>query len=461
MIRRKLLILPALLLTALFVMQLCGCAVAGQLKSCAPMSDIMDAVSADLFGEPEQEYTRITMTLPRHPGYAPIDDRHGLADLDSEDERAAYLSMEESLYRITAEEGGEHGAFQLGRALIPNLDSVQIFKVKEALRADHPEAFWFNGNYTLGRNAHDGLFVIMYSSLSAEKIATAAPAVADRVNRILRDIPSYLTEYDRELLIHDMLVRDVEYDHAAAENMDLVPEAATVYGALVDGRAVCTGYSFAVKLLLNRVGVSCMTVDGVIREEPDTGHMWNLVQVDDEWYHLDITNNDPTAYSVGNIRSYNYFNLTDRALSVTHEVAPNYSQLTESTVEWGEDAVNAYNFTLPKCESTKWNYYLRNAHEITQLNGEGQSQVLDILREQSRSGEDMFYLMFPDGMSSTVIEDWFTGFINSDINTVNGENIAAGSGYLIDQCSYAQGATVKWCNVYIFKLLFDGQPITK
>ncbi len=455
MIRKRTLSMLAILLTTAVVLQFCGCAPAdGSEEGSGGVSGFFHSLYIDLFGEPEQEYTELKVPLPRHAGYAPIDDKHGYAALKSDEEREAYLSMEQSLFRLTAEEGGEHGLYQLCRARIPSLESVQIFKVKEALRADHPEAFWMCGDYSLGRNLRDGLYVTLYSSMSAEEIQQGAEALAGRVSAMLREIPSGRSEYERELIIHDMIVRDVEYDHAAADNLDLAPEAASVYGALVDGLAVCTGYSFAAKLMLNRVGVSCMVVDGKLRENPDDGHMWNIVSVEDEWYHLDITNNDPTGYAEYNIRSYNYFNLTDKDIAVSHELAPDFSRLTESTIQWGEDAFNIYNFPLPDCDSYQSNYYKLNAGTIDRLNYDGQTVMLDYLRKLSLTRDDMFYIIFPEDMESGIIEEWFKSFVPQDISTVNRENAQAGTGYVIDSFTYAQGAVNKWCNVYLFKLLY-------
>ncbi len=458
MTRRKLLVICLSVLAALSAVQFCGCASTNKFTSCSSFSETMNAVSVNLFGEPEQEFVQLSVTLPRHPGYAPVEDKNGYDALDTDEERQAYLSMEQSLFRLTSEDGGEHGKLQLCRALIPSLESVQIFKVKEALKSDHPEAFWFNGNYTLGRNSHDGLYVILYSTLTAEEIESGSAAIYRRVGTMLGEIPSGLNEYDRELMVHDMIVRDVEYDHAAAENMDMVPEAATIYGTLIESRAVCTGYAFTAKLMLNRVGISCMTVDGTLLDEPDNGHMWNLVSIGGEWYHLDVTNNDPTGYSADNIRSYNYFNLTDKAICVTHEIAPNYMMLTESTIQWGDDAVNAYNFPLPECNSEKWNYYRKKAAVISKLNYEGQQVIYDIMQKCSLSGDDMFYLIFDDGIEHVTVESWFESFLTEDIGSINDSNSAEGTGYHIDKCKYGQGANQKWCNVYIFKLVLIERP---
>lgn len=60
----------------------------------------------------------------------------------------------------------------------------------------------------------------------------------------------------------------------------------TPYGALVRGKSVCEGYARAFKLLCNAVGISCYLQDGWVG---GTGHAWNRVLIDGEWYLIDVT----------------------------------------------------------------------------------------------------------------------------------------------------------------------------
>lgn len=453
---KSMLKLSALLMAAAMTVQLCGCAAVSDLQNGASFPQIMESLSTDIFGEEEQEYTELSVTLPRHPGYAAIEDKTAYASLSGDDERQAYLSIEQSIFRLTAEPGEEEGTYQLCRAKIPALSSVQIFKVKEAVLADHPEAFWLNGDYTLGSNAHDGLYVIMYSSMPAEDIPTRAAAMAEKVSLIMRQIQSGLNEYDREMIIHDCLVRDVQYDEEAAADVSRNDQAATVYGTLVNGRAICTGYARTVKLLLNRVGISCMTVKGVCRDE---GHMWNLVSVDGSWYHLDVTWNDPAEFSAYGMLSHNYFNLTDADISSNHEISPDYVMLTESVVEGqDESAQNFYNFDLPECSSDEANFYARNAVYVDRLDDEGKAAVTRAIRLCSRSEGDVFYLIFPDGMDAAVLEDWINSAMLEGVSAVNSENADSSTGKPIYTYKYSSFTEDNWCNAYIFKLLYDEQP---
>ena len=65
----------------------------------------------------------------------------------------------------------------------------------------------------------------------------------------------------------------------------------TPYGALVNGQSVCEGYARSFKLLCNCLGISCYVMDGW--RSAKSGHAWNGVMIDGEWYMADVT--EPTG----------------------------------------------------------------------------------------------------------------------------------------------------------------------
>ncbi len=107
-----------------------------------------------------------------------------------------------------------------------------------------------------------------------------------------------LSEYDLVLAVNDFLCSSVYYP----SQEPYAPVTHTAYGALVDGCAVCDGYSCAAKAILDRLGVQCDFVVGVCTN--GGGHAWNLVNIEGDWYQLDITWNDC-------ISGYDFFLVTD------------------------------------------------------------------------------------------------------------------------------------------------------
>lgn len=67
----------------------------------------------------------------------------------------------------------------------------------------------------------------------------------------------------------------------------------TAYGAILNGVGVCQSYALSYKLLCTKVGIECRTI---YTESPD--HVWNLVRIGKQWYHVDVTYDDPIIGSL-------------------------------------------------------------------------------------------------------------------------------------------------------------------
>lgn len=117
------------------------------------------------------------------------------------------------------------------------------------------------------------------------------------------------------LSIHDYLVVNCVYDEALELN--------TGYDLLMKGSTVCTGYAALYQDLLLRCGIPCQQV----RSDP-MEHIWNLVQLDGKWYHVDVTWDDPTPDIKGLVR-HEYFLRTDDEMSAGEE--PHHDWETDIT----------------------------------------------------------------------------------------------------------------------------------
>ena len=98
-------------------------------------------------------------------------------------------------------------------------------------------------------------------------------------------------------LVHDYLVDSMEYDGEGKSDVY------TIYGALVNKKAVCKGYAKAYQYILNKLGIPCIVVSGV--GENSNGeiekHAWNYVLIDENWYAVDVTWDDPIITGTGKI----------------------------------------------------------------------------------------------------------------------------------------------------------------
>jgi transglutaminase/protease-like cytokinesis protein 3 len=112
---------------------------------------------------------------------------------------------------------------------------------------------------------------------------------------------------------HDYIILNCSYD-------DSLNNYSNAYGALVEGKAVCEGYARAFKYLCDRVGIPCELVIG----STDVDHMWNVVEIEGKWYHIDLTWDDPRNKD-GDYIGYTYFNLSQEEILKDHTIDDTYT----------------------------------------------------------------------------------------------------------------------------------------
>jgi len=115
-----------------------------------------------------------------------------------------------------------------------------------------------------------------------------------------------MSDLDKVKAIHDWVVLNLSYDQSLSRY--------TAYEALKEKLAVCQGYSLLMYLMLDKSGIENRIIEG----EVDTGsHVWNLVRLDNRWYHVDATWDDPTPDQTGEV-GYKYFLKNDEQMHKDH-----------------------------------------------------------------------------------------------------------------------------------------------
>lgn len=115
-----------------------------------------------------------------------------------------------------------------------------------------------------------------YGSYTAEDKAAYERAV----QKALQSVNDLMSSEEKALALHDYLVQYNEYDYSYNKY--------NAYNALVEGSSVCQGYTLAYADLLRRCGIEY----DYARSEA-MNHIWNYVKIDNSWYHVDATFDDP------------------------------------------------------------------------------------------------------------------------------------------------------------------------
>ena len=141
-----------------------------------------------------------------------------------------------------------------------------------------------------------------YSKEDIEKINS----IVDKV--IQENVKTNDSTKDKIKAIHDYIINNTEYDTLKTKNVnDTTYKSNTAYGVLVEGYGICSGYSDTMKIFLDKLNIVNYKIS-------NDQHIWNLVLLDGEWVHLDLTWDDPVSEK--NITRDNYFLISTKILKL-------------------------------------------------------------------------------------------------------------------------------------------------
>ncbi len=167
--------------------------------------------------------------------------------------------------------------------------------VMNAVCTDRPDIFYYagygitdaylysNGNYISNLTYQCGVYdETIYTAGNLPGYYTALMAEIPKVPVDLTNRYTFIKSL-REYIAETVYYPDLD-------TSDYVMSAHDAYGALIEGRAVCQGYSDAVKLICDYYNIPCVCISG---RSGNSGHMWNAIQMDDGiWYLMDLTWDD-------------------------------------------------------------------------------------------------------------------------------------------------------------------------
>lgn len=121
--------------------------------------------------------------------------------------------------------------------------------------------------------------------------------------------------------VHDYMVLTCKYDYTNYSNGTIPKVSYTPRGVLIKKKAVCQGYAETFQLFMDALGIPCKTVTGTANNGSGNGyqgHAWNMVKVNNKWYHVDVTWDDPVPDQKKYI-NYGYFLIPDSQMDNDHK----------------------------------------------------------------------------------------------------------------------------------------------
>ena len=205
---------------------------------------------------------------------------------------------------------------------------IELSEARVAVAAvinEHPE-YWFvkhvNFSYITREDGTKIAYTVYFSYFSEEEVDY--DIVEEEIYKCLSTVKDSMSDLEKALAIHDYIVMDCQYDYRNYLDSSMPDNDFSMLGPIYEKTAVCQGYALAFQYYMNVLGIPCETISG-------GNHMWNLVEINGEWYHLDCTWDDPVWDMTGRVR-HTYFLGSDTLFAGTE---------TGSSHQWDVDSFRA------------------------------------------------------------------------------------------------------------------------
>ena len=115
-------------------------------------------------------------------------------------------------------------------------------------------------------------------------------------NQIIAQAQAQGSTYNQIKYVHDYIVDNTSYDSTISN-----PDIYNIYGTLIRKSSVCEGYAKSFKYLMDALDIPCVIVIGEATNSSgeSESHAWNYVMLNNIWYAIDATWDDPVVIGGG------------------------------------------------------------------------------------------------------------------------------------------------------------------
>ncbi len=139
-----------------------------------------------------------------------------------------------------------------------------------------------------------------------------------KIKQVMDNIKFTKDKQENIKLIHDYIINNSKYDTDRSDNNIANYDSDTAYGNLIQGYGLCGGYTDSMELFLEELNIKSFKI-------ASDNHIWNAVNLDNKWYHLDLTWDDPVTSNKQDILEYNFFLITSDELKAIKTNEHNYN----------------------------------------------------------------------------------------------------------------------------------------
>ncbi len=253
--------------------------------------------------------------------------------------------------------------------LAVDTDTDEVPLILTALRIDHPEYFWFDGEASLVTTTLAGHSIRTECTFSytmpLEALQSAHQQVQQYTAACLSSpaVAAAQSDYERILGVYRYIIEHTDYVLSETDQ--------SIVSVMGRGQATCAGYARSFQYLMSQLGIPCTLALG--EGASGESHGWNMVQCDGQWYQMDVTWGDPVGPDdlPGNSLEYTYCLITDQEIYRDHTLV--------------------CDLPMPVCTATENNYFIRSGLQFDTWDSDAFASALG---QQVQAGEAWFSVRF-------------------------------------------------------------------
>lgn len=138
----------------------------------------------------------------------------------------------------------------------------------------------------------------------------------NKINEIKKSIiTTNMNDKDKIKAVHDYIINNTKYDEEKEYTeingiKNYKNKSNIAYGPLINGKAICGGYTDAMSIMLYDLGIYNFKIS-------NDNHVWNVINVNGKWLNTDLTWDDPLTNTKEDVLTYTFFlKTTDELLNL-------------------------------------------------------------------------------------------------------------------------------------------------
>lgn len=270
------------------------------------------------------------------------------------------------------------------------LKGNDIFTCYYQILNNYPE-FFFVASRLSYMQSNDGIVIAILPSYAMDeqetkKIKGEMDAAASKATALITDD---MEDYEKALVVHDWLAVYCEYDYERYLTNSIPNESHTAYGALIEKLAVCDGYSKAFQYIMqSKLGIPCY-----LTSSSEINHAWNIILIDGQYYHIDVTWDDPVWDRIGRVGHDNFLR-SDAGITETKHTG--WDSTLKAEDDSYKDALWAQSSGSIIYHDGFWYYVDENAFKLYKTNDilKGSKETLYTFDKWSAGGNSYYTRAF-------------------------------------------------------------------